>query len=652
MSEASSPAPTTTRIKTYLRLRPSSRPSSDRASIRALDDATSLEDEDSEDETLSSSKRRRIVECKAALDRRMGAAQTVAQKFAFDGVFDESATQGAVFDEVGSDVVRAALDGYNATLFAYGQTGSGKTYTLTGGAAEYEDRGIVPRALSMIFNEIESISAQNDVKFTVEVNYVEIYLEQAYDLLATNLDERQSAARGYARASEIPLPKVRFMEDENGQMHTMDLTTRVVSSEGEALDLLFVGDTNRAVAETPLNMASSRSHCVFTVIITRRSRDTDTLRRAKLHLVDLAGSERVNKSRVDGTTLQEAKYINVSLHFLEQVIVALQERAEGNVNIHVPYRNSLMTLMLRDSLGGNCRTVMIATASAEMHAFAESVSTCRFAQRVRKISNELFVNEELDVDLLIARLKEENKRLRVELALLRRETSSNDEDFEMELSTDALSKLVENVRRYIDDDDFKLECGSSVAKIRAVQRILRDMCRAAEAKSGIAIDAVADQNPSPRAVSSPASTSSDRNTESDDADSDASSAESKFMAFCKSVSRVAPELEKNSQQMTSYAATARELAREMNQLKHDVNVDRGALDALRIARIVDVSAKPSSEEISLERRVESTLRRHGRARADLEELRHRIQERRARIDILKTSLADEYRAHRARENHS
>jgi kinesin family protein 6/9 len=189
-------------------------------------------------------------------------------------------------------------------------------------------------------------------------------------------------------------------------MHTMDLTTRVVSSEAEALDLLFVGDSNRAVAETPLNMASSRSHCIFTITITRRSRGADTLRRAKLNLVDLAGSERVNKSRVDGATLQEAKYINVSLHFLEQVIVALQERADGNENIHVPYRNSLMTTMLRDSLGGNCQTVMIATASADDGAFDESVSTCRFAQRVRKISNEVFMNEELDVDMLIAGFKE------------------------------------------------------------------------------------------------------------------------------------------------------------------------------------------------------------------------------------------------------
>ena len=208
------------------------------------------------------------------------------------------------------------------------------------------------------------------------------------------------------------------------------------------------------------------------------------------------------------------------------------------------------------------------------------------------------------------------------------------------------------IRVVVDDDDFKLECGSSVAKIRAVQRILRDMCRAAEAKFDVDATVATDEIPPPHAVSSSASTSSKRKIHSDDADSDASSTELKFMAFCKNVSRVAPELEKNSQQMASYAAAARELAREMNQLKHDVNVDKGALDALRIARIVDISAKPSSEEISLERRVESTLRQHGRARADLEELRHRIQERRARIDDLKTSLANEYRAHRTRENDS
>jgi kinesin family protein 6/9 len=625
-----------TRIRTFLRLRPrrASRSARAEASIRALE----REVDEEEDESA----RARVVECARAASERRAGAKDARHLFAFDDVFDEDASQAMVFDAVGRDVVEAALGGYNATLFAYGQTGSGKTYTLTGGPARYEDRGIVPRALSLIFERIAKIGADEDAKFTVEVSYVEIYMEQGYDLLATRLDERQSAARGYARASEIPLQKIRLMEDEHGCMHTMDLTTRVVTSEAEALDLLFVGDSNRAVAETPLNMASSRSHCIFTTTITRRSRGADTLRRAKLNLVDLAGSERVNKSRVDGATLQEAKYINVSLHFLEQVIVALQERADGKETIHVPYRNSLMTTMLRDSLGGNCQTVMIATASADDGAFDESVSTCRFAQRVRKISNEVFVNEELDVDMLIARLKEENKRLRVELALLRRAESNEREALELELSADALETLRANVRRYVDEDDYTLDCGSSVAKIRAVQQTLRDMCRRAE-RGAAATDAAA-----PPTVSSTTDQAADTATD----DIHETSNDEIFKRFCRDVSRVAPTLRRKTDESKALAAEARTLARRMNELKTKINTDRGALDALRIARIIDTTSTPSSRELELEIAVDDGFREHASARRRLERLRDAARDAKSSIAVLKRDLAVEFESSRAASHRS
>ena len=271
------------RIKTYLRVRPSvGRGKGKRGRIRAVESASDGED----DEETRTRTRAVTCEMEAREDGRgRGDGRGMRQhRFAFDGVFEEEASQEAVFEEVGRDAVEAATNGFNATLFAYGQTGSGKTYTLSGGTARYEDRGIVPRALSMIFERVEKIGAEENAKFTVEVSYVEIYMEQGYDLLATTLDERESAKRGYARKSEIPLPKIRLLEDEHGRTHAMDLTSHAVASEAEALDLLFVGDTNRAVAETPLNMASSRSHCIFTVIITRRSRGADTVRRAKLNL--------------------------------------------------------------------------------------------------------------------------------------------------------------------------------------------------------------------------------------------------------------------------------------------------------------------------------------------------------------------------------
>ena len=187
------------------------------------------------------------------------------------------------------------------------------------------------------------------------------------------------------------------------------------TSEEEALNLLFLGDTNRAISETAMNQASSRSHCLFTVFLEcRGAGGSDKVRRSKLHLVDLAGSERVHKTKSDGITLNEAKYINTSLFYLEMVIVALNERNE-NARDHIPYRNSMMTSVLRDSLGGNCRTVMVATCSAEKAQTEESISTCRFAQRVALVKNDAVLNEETDPSVTIARLKAEVASLRARL---------------------------------------------------------------------------------------------------------------------------------------------------------------------------------------------------------------------------------------------
>lgn len=145
-------------------------------------------------------------------------------------------------------------------------------------------------------------------------------------------------------------------------MHIKNLSLHKVSTQEEALDLLFLGDTTKMISETPSNPSSSRSHCLFILTLTTTNKLTDTTRRTKLHLVDLAGSERVSRTMIDGVLLKEAKYINLSLHYLEQVIIALS-RGEGKG--HVPYRNSMMTCLLRDSLGGNCRTCMVATLSTE-----------------------------------------------------------------------------------------------------------------------------------------------------------------------------------------------------------------------------------------------------------------------------------------------
>ena len=161
-----------------------------------------------------------------------------------------------------------------------------------------------------------------------------------------------------------------------------------------------------------MNQASSRSHCIFTLAIEGRDLQTDVIRTSKLHLVDLAGSERVYKSDLAATTIKtEARYINRSLSYLEQVIIALHDKAQGN-RVHVPYRNSMMTSILRDSLGGNCRTVMIANLSTDISNEEETISTARFALRCQKLVNQLYRNEHLDTDIAMQKLQTENTQLR------------------------------------------------------------------------------------------------------------------------------------------------------------------------------------------------------------------------------------------------
>ncbi|KAM7403981.1 hypothetical protein PAMA_004411 [Pampus argenteus] len=323
-------------------------------------------------------------------------------KFRFQNVFDQAVKQEDIFETIAKPVADSVLAGYNGTIFAYGQTGSGKTFTITGGAERYSDRGIIPRTLSYLYQCFSQDSSSS--VYTTHISYLEVYNETGYDLL----DSRNEASR------LEDLPKVMIMEDPDQNIHLRNLSLQQSANEEEALNLLFLGDTNRMIAETPMNQASTRSHCIFTVHLCRREPGSATMRRSKLHLVDLAGSDRVSKTGLNGQLLTEAKYINLSLHYLEQVIIALSERNRT----HIPYRNSMLTSVLRDSLGGNCMTTMIATMAVDKRNLDESISTCRFAQRVAVIKNEAILNEELDPALLIARLKREIQSLKEELAMV------------------------------------------------------------------------------------------------------------------------------------------------------------------------------------------------------------------------------------------
>lgn len=354
--------------------------------------------------------------------------------FNFNGILEMKASQEDVFKTVGVEAVQNALDGFNSTVFAYGQTGSGKTFTLTGGPERYSDRGIIPRAISTLFQEFRT---RSDMQYKCYISYLEIYMEQGYDLLDPSHETKKLE----------DLPKVMMLEDEHGNFHLKNLSMHVADTEEDALNLLFMGDTNRAIAETPMNIASSRSHCIFSIAIESRPVGSDKVRRSKLHLVDLAGSERVGKTNSSGSVLQEAKFINGSLFFLEMVIVALYEKATKG-RTHIPYRNSMMTSVLRDSLGGNCKTIMIATINPEAAHTDESLSTCRFAQRVSLIKNKASVNEDMDPSMVIRRLKSEILELREEIAFLKGEAGEGDI-----LTPQELEDLKNKIRAYSNDMD-------------------------------------------------------------------------------------------------------------------------------------------------------------------------------------------------------
>ncbi|KAL4224986.1 hypothetical protein ACF0H5_015681 [Mactra antiquata] len=395
-----------------------------------------------------------------------GSRPFISHEFNFNHIFMQDATQENVFNVAALDIVNGFLNGYNGTIFAYGQTGTGKTYTVEGSAKTYHSRGLEPRSLSMIYKELEKRTTED---LSIHISYLEIYQDVGYDLL-------NPGAR--TQSYVTPFPKVNVIEGASGSCVVRNLSSHMAASEDVAQSLLLQGQANRKVAATAIHDRSSRSHAVFTIQLTTKKIDSDTIVRSKLHLVDLAGSERVAKTRVLGHQLTEAKSINLSLHHLETVIVALQEEAlskekgnrartsygsrRNNSSVvrpssadgirgprHVPYRNSLLTMLLRDSLGGNCMTAMIATISLEISNLGESISTCRFAGRVSCIANSVSRNEELDEKSIIRKLKKRIAELETELACLKLSPSGEEVDSRMKLSDEDKQICSQVVKQYL-----------------------------------------------------------------------------------------------------------------------------------------------------------------------------------------------------------
>ncbi|CAI9105375.1 OLC1v1004286C1 [Oldenlandia corymbosa var. corymbosa] len=284
------------------------------------------------------------------------------KSFNFNKVFSPSATQEEVFADT-QPLIRSVLDGYNVCIFAYGQTGSGKTYTMSGPKDLTEQtQGVNYRALSDLFLLAEQ--RRDTFCYDVSVQMIEIYNEQVRDLLATD---------GLNKRLEI-------RNNSQSTLNVPDASLVRVSSTYDVIDLMNLGHKNRAVGATALNDRSSRSHSCLTVHVQGRDLTSGTTLRGCMHLVDLAGSERVDKSEVTGDRLKEAQHINKSLSALGDVIASLAQKSA-----HVPYRNSKLTQLLQDSLGGQAKTLMFVHISPEPDAIGETISTLKFAERVATV---------------------------------------------------------------------------------------------------------------------------------------------------------------------------------------------------------------------------------------------------------------------------
>ncbi|XP_026875202.2 kinesin-like protein KIF9 isoform X2 [Electrophorus electricus] len=357
--------------------------------------------------------------------------QTSSWSFRLNGVL-HSASQEEVYEHVAHTVVLSALQGYNGTIMCFGQTGAGKTYTITGATEAYRQRGIIPRALQEVFREVEHRVGHT---FSLHLSYLEIYNETLLDLLAS--------IKGSQEPQGGPLTVV---EEPGGGVLVKGLSLHPVHSEEEALNLLFEGEMNRIIGEHALNKNSSRSHCIFTIHIESRSRTLSnaTYVTSKLNLVDLAGSERLSKTGSEGQVQREAMYINRSLSFLEQAIMALADRRRE----HVPFRQSKLTHALRDSLGGNCNTVLVANIYGEAAHIEETLSTLRFAARMKCVRTEPSVNEHMDPALQVHRLKKEIQQLKQELSI--QDTLANRAGVSYEkLSESQVAEVRSQVQRYL-----------------------------------------------------------------------------------------------------------------------------------------------------------------------------------------------------------
>jgi len=335
-------------------------------------------------------------------------------EFNLDYIFDYNDTQETVYNIAAKPLIHSVLNGFNTTLIAYGQTSSGKTYTMQGNLDNEEERGIIPRMVDTIFEYITQ--ADDNVEFTLKVSMLEIYNERVRDLLNTAKDN------------------LAVREDKQHGVFIEELTEIFIENPDEIHNLIKKGSSNRVMAETKMNTQSSRSHFIFILSIIINDTDEFTCKKGKVYVVDLAGSETNSKSGATGQTLKEAKNINKSLTTFRRVVMGLGNKKK----MHIPYRDSKLTRILQQSLGGNSKTSLILTVNPSTFNSSETLATCRFGLPAKNIEINAKVNKEATISELkqtVQNLEQEmilkNKRIiNLESMLMKKRSLTNNYDKE------------------------------------------------------------------------------------------------------------------------------------------------------------------------------------------------------------------------------
>jgi len=322
----------------------------------------------------------KLSECRRAVRIRNLEREEHPHMFNFDQIYPPGTTQEAVYQYTGRPLVENTMKGFNSTLFAYGQTGSGKTHSMMGIHGHEDLEGIIPRTIKDIYKEILALETTD--AYEVSMSMCEIYLEKVQDLLNPKVDRKTGR--------QVTLPVT--MDPKTNEVRIKGITKRYCESAEECLNIIGEGNMNRATSATRMNAQSSRSHCVIILNVVCKKADGST-RTSKVKMIDLAGSETVKKTGASAQRLKEAQSINRSLSTLNSVLTAL-----GKQDGHVPFRDSSLTKILSDSLGGNAKTSLLLAASPCTYNCLETVSTMRFGERAKKVKSNAVVNEDLTIE--------------------------------------------------------------------------------------------------------------------------------------------------------------------------------------------------------------------------------------------------------------